>query len=97
MQRTDLAFILKSQPYKERDKLVTILTENHGKITGIAKGAIHSRRYGGSLDLFTCSNISYKESSTSELVRIDEATAKKDFLALRNNLENISAAGATPI
>lgn len=91
--RDDLAFILRSQPFQERDKLVTFLTENHGKINGIAKGAIHSRRYGGSLDLFTCSTIRYKNSPNSDLVRIEEANTKKDFLGLRNQLENLSAAG----
>jgi DNA repair protein RecO (recombination protein O) len=89
----DLAIVLRSQPFKERDRLVTFLTEKHGKITGVAKGAIHSKRYGGSLDLFTCSSIRYKESSTSDLVRIDEANVRRDFLAIRERLENMSAAG----
>ncbi len=91
--REDIGIVLKSQAFKERDKLVTILTENAGKITGIAKGAIHSKRFGGSLDLFSCSTIRYKESQGSDLVRIDEANTKRDFLQLRNSLENMSAAG----
>ena len=89
----DVAIVLKSQAFKERDKLVTLLTENHGKITGIAKGAIHSKRYGGALDLFTCIEVTYKENLSSDLVRIDEANIRRDFLQLRENLENISAAG----
>lgn len=89
----DTAIVLKSQAFKERDRLVTLLTEHHGKITGIAKGAIHSKRYGGALDLFTCIEVYYKENQNSELVRIDEANIRRDFLKLRENLENISAAG----
>lgn len=88
----DLAIILRSQPFQERDRLVTMLTENHGKITGVAKGAIHSRRYGGSLDLFACSHIRWKETQ-GEMVRIEEANSRRDFLQLREKLENISAAG----
>lgn len=90
--KEDTAIVLKSLPYKERDKLVTLLTEHGGKITGIAKGAIHSKRFGGSLDLFSCSSIRYKESN-SDLVWIEEANIRRDFLSIRKTLENISAAG----
>ncbi len=88
----DLAIILRSQPFQERDLLVTMLTENHGKLTGVAKGAIHSRRYGGSLELFACSGVRWKETQ-GELVRIEEANVRRDFLQVRKKLENISAAG----
>ena len=67
----DLAIVLRSQPFQERDKIVTMLTENQGRITGVAKGAIHSRRFGGSLDLFACSHIRWKETQ-GELVRVDD-------------------------
>ncbi len=87
----DLGIVLRSQPFQERDRLVTLLTENHGRITGVAKGAIHSRRFGGSLDLFTSSSVRWKDSG--ELVRIEEANTRKDFSWLRTQLENISAAG----
>mgnify|MGYP003344428187 FL=1 len=88
----DLAIILRSQPFQERDRLVTFITENHGKLTGVAKGAIHSRRFGGSLDLFACSSVRWKETQ-GELVRIEEANIRRDFLEIRSRLENISAAG----
>jgi DNA repair protein RecO (recombination protein O) len=92
MFQEDLAIILRSQPFQERDRLVTFLTENHGRFTGVAKGAIHSRRYGGSLDLFACSHVRWKETQ-GELVRIEEANTRRDFLELRSRLENLSAAG----
>lgn len=88
----DVAIVLRSKPFQERDKLVTLLTEKHGRITGVAKGAIHSRRFGGSLDLFSCINVSYVDKG-GELVRIDSAEPKRDFLKIREKLENISAAG----
>ena len=88
----DLAIVLRTQAFKERDRLVTVLTEHHGKITGIAKGAIHSKRFGGTLDLFACSQLRYKETQ-GDLVRIDEANLRRDFLKIREKLENISAAG----
>jgi DNA repair protein RecO (recombination protein O) len=88
----DIAIVLRSQPFKERDRLVTFLTEHHGKLTGVAKGAIHSKRFGGTLDLFACSRFRYKEGQ-GELVFIEEANLKRDFVELRTKLENISAAG----
>lgn len=90
--KEDLAIVLRSQVFQERDRLVTVLTEHHGKLGGIAKGAVHSRRFGGTLDLFTCSQLRFKETQ-GELVRIDEANLRRDFLKLREKLENISAAG----
>ena len=88
----DMAIVLRSSPFKERDKLVTFLTEKHGRISGVARNAIHSKRFGGTLDLFACSQISYKE-GVGDLVWIDEANLRRDFLKIREKLENISAAG----
>ena len=89
----DLAIILRTQTLNERDRLVTFFTENHGRISGVAKGAVHSKRYGGSLDLFTSSQIRWVDKGTSDLVRIEEATQRKDFSRLKAQLENITAAG----
>ncbi|MFX7090693.1 hypothetical protein ABTH94_21485, partial [Acinetobacter baumannii] len=52
----------------------------------------HSRRFGGSLDLFACSSVRWKDTQ-GELVRIEDANVRRDFLQLRDKLENISAAG----
>lgn len=90
---SDLAIVLRSKPFKERDRLVTLLTENHGRLSGIAKGAIHSRRFGGSLDLFMCSDIEFVEKPEQDLVSIRGATNRRDFAYLREDLEKISAAG----
>ena len=32
------AIVLRTWPFGESDKIVSFLTENHGKLTGIAKG-----------------------------------------------------------
>jgi DNA repair protein RecO (recombination protein O) len=89
----DTGIVLRSQPYQERDRLVTILTENNGKISGVAKGAIHSKRFGGAFDLFTCIRFKAKDSVSQGLVRFDEAVIRRDFHSLRTRLENMSAAG----
>lgn len=90
---TDLGIILRSKPYQERDRLVTFLSESHGRLTGVAKGAIHSRRFGGSLDLFMCSNIEFVERAGREMVSIRGATIRHEFTNLQADLEKISAAG----
>lgn len=89
----ETAIVLRSKPYQERDRIVHLLTEHHGKITGIAKGAIHSRRFGGAFDLFNCVQLRYVDKPGNELVRIDEASIKREFSGIRQNLERISAAG----
>jgi DNA repair protein RecO (recombination protein O) len=48
------AIILRTRAYGESDKIVTFLTEDAGKLTGIAKGAKNSRRrFANCLDPFT--------------------------------------------
>ncbi len=48
------AIVLRTRPYGESDKIVTFLTEDAGKLTGIAKGAKNSRRrFANCLDPFT--------------------------------------------
>jgi len=39
-----LAIILRARPYRESDKIVTFLTRDFGKLSGIAMGAKNSRR-----------------------------------------------------
>lgn len=89
----ETGIILRAKPHNERDKLIHILTERHGKIAGIAKGAVHSRRFGGAFDLFNCIQFRYVDKPGRDLVRIDEANIKRDFSGLCQNLERISAAG----
>jgi DNA repair protein RecO (recombination protein O) len=91
--QTSLGIVLRVQPLRERDRLVTLLTEHSGRISGVAKGAIHSRRFGGALDLFTCVEIRYKDSPVAELVRIEEANIRRDFAPLREDLDRLGSAG----
>ena len=42
--RTSRAVVLRWRSYGESDKIATLLTEDAGKLTGIAKGAKNSRR-----------------------------------------------------
>jgi DNA repair protein RecO (recombination protein O) len=63
------AFVLRTRPYGESDRIVTLITEHHGKVSGIAKGAKNSRRrFAGTLEPFVRIRIVFRQRSTSELV-----------------------------
>ena len=56
-----IAIVLRSRPYGESDKIVTFLTEDVGKLTGIAKGAKNSRRrFPNCLDPLTRVRLHYR-------------------------------------
>ena len=51
------AISLKTKPFAEADKLVTLFTRDHGKIRAIAKGARRvPSRFGGRVEPFTYSD-----------------------------------------
>lgn len=61
LSRASEAIILKSRLYAESDKIVTFITLDGGKLTGIAKGAKNSRRrFANCLDPFTRVRVHYK-------------------------------------
>ena len=63
------AYVLRTRPYGELDVIATLLTERHGKITGIAKAAKHSRRrFGGTLQPFVHVRAVFKQRPRSDLV-----------------------------
>jgi DNA repair protein RecO len=91
-QKRDLAIVLRSIPFEERHRIVTALTENHGQISGLARNSIQSRRFGGTLDLFTASEWHFVEKPGAELVRLDEALIKRSFEGIRKDFERLSLA-----
>jgi DNA repair protein RecO (recombination protein O) len=63
------AFVLHTRAYGESDRIVTLLTEQHGKLSGIAKGAKNSRRrFGGTLEPFVRIRAVFRQRSASDLV-----------------------------
>lgn len=66
------SIVLKSWPLHEADLVVSLLTRETGKIKGIAKSAMKSRRrFGGALEPMTYVLASYAEKPRQELVRLD--------------------------
>src|SRR5438067_9627088 len=62
------ALVLRTRPYGESDRIVTLITEQHGKLVGIAKGAKNSRRrFAGTLEPFVRIRVVFRQRA-SELV-----------------------------
>jgi DNA repair protein RecO (recombination protein O) len=87
------AIILRARPYGESDKIVSFLTANHGKITGIAKGAKRSRkRFVNSLEPFSLVQLCFQDRPHSNLVFILASDLLLGFKNLVSSLEKIAVA-----
>src|SRR5215470_12554248 len=87
------AIVLRTRSYGESDKIVSCLTADHGKITGIAKGAKRSRkRFVNSLEPFSLINLRFLDRSHSNLVFILAADLLLGFKTLASCLDKIAFA-----
>ena len=72
MLRTSEAIILRTYPVHEADLLITLFTRAEGKIKGVAKSAMKSRRrFGGALEPMTLIRAHYDQRERRELARMD--------------------------
>lgn len=91
--QTTPAIVLRARPYGESDKIVTFLTEGFGKLTGIAKGALRSRRrFVNSLEPFSLITLRFEERSHSNLAFIAGAELLFGMRQLASSLERIAYA-----
>ena len=66
------AIVLRTWPFHEADLLVSLLTRDQGKVKGIARHAMRSRRrFGGALEPATHVRAHYTERPRQDLVRFD--------------------------
>ena len=87
------AIVLRSWPFGESDKIVCFLTENHGKVTGIAKGAKRSkRRFMNSLEPFSSVTLRFQDRPHGNLTFIVAADLARSFKQLTASLEKIAFA-----
>lgn len=85
------AIVLSSRAYSEADKMVTIYTQNYGKITVIAKGVkrLKSRKR-GALEAF--SKIRFSAHSGHGMPIMTEADIVDGFSDIRSDLKRVSVA-----
>ncbi|GAM09807.1 DNA repair protein RecO [Geobacter sp. OR-1] len=83
--------VLNLADYRESDRLVTLFTLEHGRISGIARGARRSvKRFGGALELFALLNLQVKfRNALSELLEADIVTIHS---GIRSDLNRIAHA-----
>lgn len=76
------SLILKSYALAEADKIVVFLTQHHGLIKGVAKGAKRLKsRFGGSLEPFSIVNLTFFQKEERELVSISGLDLQKSFFS----------------
>jgi len=90
--KRDRAIVLRSIAFQERHRVVTALTENHGLISAMARNAIQSRRFGGSLDIFSASNWAFSEKPNADLAYLQEAQILRSYDGLRGDFGRLSLA-----
>lgn len=84
------AIVLRTRPFGESDKIVSFFTQNYGKVTGIAKGAMRSRkRFVNSLETFSLVNLSFQDRSHSDLAFILSAELIRARQSLVSELDRI--------
>lgn len=87
------ALVLRARPFGESDKIVSFLTQDLGKITGIAKGAKRSRRrFMNSLEPFSLINLHLQDHPNRSLAFIMAAELLVSFKHLVTSLVKISYA-----
>ena len=67
------AIVLRTWPFHEADLLVSLFTRDQGKVKGVARHAMKSRkRFGGALEPATQVRAHYTERPRQDLVRLDQ-------------------------
>lgn len=70
---TSEAVVLRTWPVHEADLIVSIFTRDYGKLRGVAKSALKSRkRFGGALEPMTVARAWFVERPRQELARLDQ-------------------------
>jgi DNA repair protein RecO (recombination protein O) len=86
-------FVLRNRALGETDRLVTCFTLEHGKISGVAKGAGKLRsRFGSSLQPLSLIRLMLFGRETRSLYRIDHTDILTSFQAIRDDWEKLRPA-----
>ncbi len=85
------AVVLRSIPYGESDKIVTLYTLDFGKVKGIAKGAKRSRkRFGNTLEISSYIQATFFEKEHLGLVRLSHCDLIRPFQGLREDITKLA-------
>ena len=88
------AVILKSLKWGEADRIVTIYSLRFGKLRGVARGARRLKsQFGAGLEPFVHAHLNLFEKQGDSLYRITQVDIQESFQELREDLEQMAAAG----
>jgi len=91
--RHDQGIVLRSFPFGEADKVIVLLSPNHGKLRTVAKGIRKTKsRFGGRLETFSHVDLVLYEGRN--LDTITQVELIEAFPSLRGDLDRVMAAGA---
>jgi len=93
LEERTLAIVLRNRQHGESDKIVTFLTKDWGKVTGIAKGAKRSqRRFVNVLEPFTHVQLRFRPGRTDELAFIFGCDLVRSFRGPSKDLQRFALA-----
>lgn len=88
--QTAEALILDVRDLHDRDRIVTFLTREHGKRSGVAKGArVKHSRFGGQLQPLAKVQVTWFERDGRDLVRVSSVELIRAAQALQGDLEGL--------
>src|SRR5688572_17916216 len=92
--RTDIGLLLGKVDYRDSDWIVTLFTEQRGRVSALARGARRStKRFGGVLEPMHTLTLALDERPASELMILREASIDVPRIRLVARLETLEAAG----
>lgn len=82
------AVILRCRDYGDADRIVVLYTRDHGKLSGIAKGAKKSRkRFANALEPFTCAQFLFSRRGRDSLALLENCDPVNHYEAIRDDLD----------
>ncbi|MCJ7745237.1 MAG: DNA repair protein RecO [Actinobacteria bacterium] len=90
---SDLGIVLRSYKLGESDKILRILTREHGKRSAVAKGLRKTTsRFGARLEPFTCAGLLMHKGRSMDIIK--QAEIKTSFQEVRGDLDLFMRASA---
>jgi DNA repair protein RecO (recombination protein O) len=84
------AIVIKSINLSESDRLITFMTENHGKVKCVAKGARKAKnQFWGSLEPMSLINLIYFGREHQILFRLNHSDIIESFQTIRDNFDKL--------
>ena len=88
-----LAIVIRTIEFSETSLVVTLFTEDFGKVSALAKGARRPKGpFDGALDLLTICRVVFLPKSSESLDLLTEAKLERSFRAASRNLASLNAA-----